>query len=49
MAEQRRKGKGANSTESFTDTRVGVYNIFITTDAELAENFSKYSSYSILK
>jgi hypothetical protein len=45
MFQQRRTESGS----TFADTRVGVYNIFLTTDKELAENFSKYSSFSILK
>ena len=49
MAQQRRKNAASNSTDTLTDVKVGVYNIFITTNAELADNFSKYSSYSILK
>ena len=49
MAQQRRKNAGPNSMDTLTDVRVGTYNIFITTDPELADNFSNYSSYSILK
>lgn len=48
MAQQRRKNV-LGHIDSLTDLRVGVYNIFLTTDAELARNFSKYSSFSILK
>jgi hypothetical protein len=48
MAQQRRKN-AIDSWDTLTDTRVGVYNIFLTTDRELAENFSNYSSFSILQ
>ena len=38
--------KGREVFRPFTDNRVGTYNIFITTDKELADHFSSYESFA---
>jgi len=48
MAQQRRKNIFGD-VDSLTDLRVGTYNIFLTTDKALAENFANYNSFSLLK
>jgi len=47
MGEMRRKDSG--NTDDFTDIRIGTYNILITIDKELAENFSNYNRFSVLR
>lgn len=48
MVQQRRKNV-LGDLDTLTDLRVGTYNVFLTTDKDLAINFSNYNSFALLQ